>query len=178
MKNQRPSHFIPTSRFPGQFPRLLLLAFAVVGLVSWWPHSSSAQTAPEDIAGSYEGSTTGTASNCTDPFDNGFIFTNVSVRLYQPTVNGSGVRTVTGLITVAYAAPNGQDLILDLSATLSAPGNSRTLTGGVLTVRSPSAYSGGGTFSGQWTRGNPDGFSFNYTVRATPFFQIAQYPDL
>src|SRR5437867_10325437 len=126
MENQRPSHFISASLFPGQFLRLLLLAFAVVGLVSW-PHAS-AQTSPEDIAGSYEGSTTGTASNCTDPFDNGFIFTNVSVRLYQPTINGSGVRTVTGLITVAYAAPNGQDLILDLSATLSAPGNSRTLT--------------------------------------------------
>src|SRR5882762_1947320 len=169
MKRQRPSHFLPTSVFLRQVLRLLLHVFAVVGLVSCWPQSSSAQTAPEDIAGSYQGSTTGTASNCTDPLDNGFIFTNVSVRLYQPTINGSGVRTLTGLITVAYAAPNGQDLILDLSATLSTPGNSRTLTGGVLTVRSPSAYSGGGTFSGQWTRGNPDAFSFSYTVQGNAF---------
>ena len=164
MEKQRPSQFLPASLFPGPVLRLLY-AFAVVGLVSWWPQSASGQTAPEDIAGSYQGSTSGTASNCTDPFDNGFIFTNVSVRLYQPT----GVSSLTGLITVAYAAPNGQDLILNLSATVSAPGNSRTLTGGVLTVRSPSAYSGGGTFSGQWTRGNPDAFSFNYTVQGNAF---------
>ena len=169
MKRQPLSHLLLTSLFPGQVLRLLLLVFAVVGLVSWWPHSSSAQNPPEDIAGSYTGTTAATASNCQDPFDNGQLPPlSVNVRLFQPTVNGA-VRTVTGLLTVAQAGPNGEDLILDLSATLSPPGNGRTLTNGALAVRPPSAFTGGGIFSGQWTRGTPDALTLNYTVSGTAF---------
>jgi hypothetical protein len=130
---------------------------------------ASAQQPPEDIAGSYGGPTSGSAFNCTDPLDKGGYFADVNIRLNTPTVDGFGVRRVTGVITVGFFGPNDQDMILDLSAILSAPGNSRTLTSGTLSVRFPSGTTGSGSFTGQWTRGNPDQLILNYTGAGTAF---------
>lgn len=133
----------------------------------------NAVTANEDIAGSYQGATFGNAANCTDPLDNGGYFADLNVRVNTPTVDNQGIRRLTGTITVGYFAADDQDLILDFTAVLSAPGDNRTLSNGTLAIRSPSNLTGGGTISsGSWQRaanGNPDHLVMQYSGSGSAF---------
>ena len=100
--------------------------------------------APEDIAGVYGGSGTGTSPNCgfIDP-----IAEPLNIQFNSPTIDGTGSRKVTGVASVGDFGSS------TISASLSDPGDIRNITDGV------------GNFDGSPTTLADNGFAVSMASR-------------